>query len=538
MNEKIIAMKRQRKRNKGITLIALVITVIVLLILAGISIATLIGENGILKNAKQAEKESDFSRVKEKLSILLGDYSIERTINHAKFYDYFWNKKQNNEIQEITDNYDGTYWIEIEDYEFLVRKKDLAIIEENKINGERPIVTHKFIREENSGKIELHVTTNDKEGIKRVIKPDGTVVEYNNKEKEISIEYSVFSNGSYDFKVESGNLRKNIYVVEVADFALYDEIYEENRDYKTVKEIYEIVKKEKGEEQNDILRAVSTLGYNSDMRYTEKNEQNNSWTIWGQDKEKVLDGYYEYSKHNVDSKTIYKEGSWSSWVQGNVQLASNKYGGSSYLFNTNTGKFTVSAYESFRPWTNQYRYGPIQVHGVSTFTPTKEVAVLTEYWTTGSLATNPRYTRTKRAIATTTKTKGSYIGDALLESTYPADGVKDNYWYTKKKEVKEYITYKYHNNEIKSSYNPITRVIETATIKLNEERENIKVQIESDNMDYKLLLLDSSGDWKEIVNNSSLDNGEIIDLSQNSSEIKLRIELHNSKIKRIFVNDV
>ena len=39
------------KRNKGITLIALVITIIVLLILAGVAISMLSGENGILRKA-------------------------------------------------------------------------------------------------------------------------------------------------------------------------------------------------------------------------------------------------------------------------------------------------------------------------------------------------------------------------------------------------------------------------------------------------------------------------------------------------------
>jgi len=40
---------KKRKTNKGITLIALVITIIILLILAAVSIATLTGENGILQ---------------------------------------------------------------------------------------------------------------------------------------------------------------------------------------------------------------------------------------------------------------------------------------------------------------------------------------------------------------------------------------------------------------------------------------------------------------------------------------------------------
>ena len=45
-------MLKKYKSTKGITLIALVITIIVLLILAGVSIAMLTGDNGILSQAK------------------------------------------------------------------------------------------------------------------------------------------------------------------------------------------------------------------------------------------------------------------------------------------------------------------------------------------------------------------------------------------------------------------------------------------------------------------------------------------------------
>ena len=41
----------EQKNNEGITLIALIITVIVLLILVGVTIATLMGDNGILTKA-------------------------------------------------------------------------------------------------------------------------------------------------------------------------------------------------------------------------------------------------------------------------------------------------------------------------------------------------------------------------------------------------------------------------------------------------------------------------------------------------------
>ena len=56
------------KNNKGITLIALVVTIIVLLILAGVSIAMLTGQNGILNRASQASYSSKLSDASETLS--------------------------------------------------------------------------------------------------------------------------------------------------------------------------------------------------------------------------------------------------------------------------------------------------------------------------------------------------------------------------------------------------------------------------------------------------------------------------------------
>ena len=47
------------KKDRAITLIALVITVIVLLILAGVTISALSGDNGILQNAGRAKEETE-----------------------------------------------------------------------------------------------------------------------------------------------------------------------------------------------------------------------------------------------------------------------------------------------------------------------------------------------------------------------------------------------------------------------------------------------------------------------------------------------
>ena len=71
-------MKRNTKRkNEGITLIALVITIIVLLILAGVTIAMLMGDNGILTKATEAKDEQADGTVKEAIALLWNEYQLE-----------------------------------------------------------------------------------------------------------------------------------------------------------------------------------------------------------------------------------------------------------------------------------------------------------------------------------------------------------------------------------------------------------------------------------------------------------------------------
>ena len=74
-NNKMI--KTKLKENKGITLIALVITIIVLLILAGVSIAMLTGESGILTQANNAKIEQSHGTVREGMSLVYNEYQIE-----------------------------------------------------------------------------------------------------------------------------------------------------------------------------------------------------------------------------------------------------------------------------------------------------------------------------------------------------------------------------------------------------------------------------------------------------------------------------
>ena len=62
---------KKLKKNNGITLIALVITIIVLLILAGVSISMLTGDNGILMKAQRAKDVTQISSEKEALQLTM-----------------------------------------------------------------------------------------------------------------------------------------------------------------------------------------------------------------------------------------------------------------------------------------------------------------------------------------------------------------------------------------------------------------------------------------------------------------------------------
>ena len=72
------AKKQKLKESKGITLIALVITIIVLLILAGVTIATLTGDNGILKQADKAKTETTMEEEKEAIGLAYNGAKTEK----------------------------------------------------------------------------------------------------------------------------------------------------------------------------------------------------------------------------------------------------------------------------------------------------------------------------------------------------------------------------------------------------------------------------------------------------------------------------
>ena len=103
-----------RKKNKGITLVALVITIIILLILAGISIGTLTGQNGILKRTIEAKNTTEVASEKEGIQMAVTtsqmastNYtSIKKDVLQSELNSYFGKEKTT-----LEDNKDGSYTV-------------------------------------------------------------------------------------------------------------------------------------------------------------------------------------------------------------------------------------------------------------------------------------------------------------------------------------------------------------------------------------------------------------------------------------------
>ena len=65
------------KRGNGVTLIALAVTIIVMLILAGVTISTLTGNSGITTKASKAKTKSYLANIKEEYELYLSEKRMD-----------------------------------------------------------------------------------------------------------------------------------------------------------------------------------------------------------------------------------------------------------------------------------------------------------------------------------------------------------------------------------------------------------------------------------------------------------------------------
>ena len=128
--------KKQARREKGITLVALVITIIVLIILAGVAIMTLAGEEGILTKAKESRINTELSAYQEELETykaskyLENNTFLESTLTAGKenltYYTQDGKGEETGNIRTILKNISDEYFekLEVAKGELLINTKD------------------------------------------------------------------------------------------------------------------------------------------------------------------------------------------------------------------------------------------------------------------------------------------------------------------------------------------------------------------------------------------------------------------------------
>ena len=98
MKKKLIKVKKE----KGITLIALVVTIVVLLILAGVTIAMLTGDNGILTQAGKAKEETEIGKEKEIIGLAVNSF-LDKDFTKNELKEEIIKNAQDNNIEVLED---------------------------------------------------------------------------------------------------------------------------------------------------------------------------------------------------------------------------------------------------------------------------------------------------------------------------------------------------------------------------------------------------------------------------------------------------
>lgn len=115
----LVPAQLQRNTQKGITLVALVITIIVLLILVVVSINLLIN-NGILEKAEKAVEEYKISSAQEKIKLAVQELAIEMQLTSKSQEEKIEFLKSKLEDAEVIDNENNGFIIEYKGYKFEV----------------------------------------------------------------------------------------------------------------------------------------------------------------------------------------------------------------------------------------------------------------------------------------------------------------------------------------------------------------------------------------------------------------------------------
>ena len=207
--------------NKGITLVALVITIIILLILAAISIQALTG-SGLFGKAKDAEKHTTKAQLKEEIELAIQEIHMEEipkgnnvtleTLANGKLVEKLTDITATLGTNEITGEY--------KNYDYTI-DSNLKVKIGEKVGGIKPtgkaeILTTGYMFE-GDGTVEIKITASISEGtITGIEAPNGTTLKSNTSATEKT--YTVSKNGIYVFTILGDSGRKANVTVNIDKF--------------------------------------------------------------------------------------------------------------------------------------------------------------------------------------------------------------------------------------------------------------------------------------------------------------------------------
>ena len=119
------------KEVRGITIISLVVTIVVLLILAGVSVSLVIGNNNLFDKAKSTQEIQTIAGIKEALELEKADIQVEsKTVNLENYLEQISTGKKNYDLSSTEKLDDKNAYIIVNDqYKFLLKDKGNGDVE-------------------------------------------------------------------------------------------------------------------------------------------------------------------------------------------------------------------------------------------------------------------------------------------------------------------------------------------------------------------------------------------------------------------------
>ena len=128
--------KRKRYKEKGITLVALVITVVILIILASITLSFTLGENGIISKAQKAAQLTEEASANEEMGLYLTDIKLSQIDNgNFRLADYLSSNIGKNGLEDFSNNGDGYGQVSYKGHNFLVNLEDYTYTYQGESDG-------------------------------------------------------------------------------------------------------------------------------------------------------------------------------------------------------------------------------------------------------------------------------------------------------------------------------------------------------------------------------------------------------------------